>query len=182
MEEKTFDKIIKEIVALLEEKKYVMARNKILENNEVDIAEIIEEILEELDLERAILVYRMLPKNISVDVFSYLPVDDQVAMIHGITDKETKHIMDELDFDDMIDVLDELPANVVDKILEKVSKAERSRINTFLNYPETSAGSLMTPDYISLRKDMTVGQAMAYIKHEGMDRETVYTCYVKDER
>lgn len=179
--EKTFDEIVEEIVQLLEEKKYVMVRNKILENNEVDIAEILEEILEELDLERTILVYRMLPKNIAVDVFSYLPVEDQVVIINGITDKETKFIMDELDFDDMIDVLDELPANVVDKILEKVPKAERSRINTFLNYPETSAGSLMTPDYISLRTDMTVGEAMAHIKKEGMDRETVYTCYVKDD-
>lgn len=181
MEEKTFDEIVAEIITLLEEKKYVMARNKILENNEVDVAEILEEILEDLDLERAILVYRMLPKHISVDVFSYLPVDDQVAIINGITDTETKYIMDELDFDDMIDVLDELPANVVDKILEKIPKAERSRINTFLNYPENSAGSLMTPDYISLKKDMTVGEAMAHIKEEGMDRETVYTCYIKDD-
>lgn len=180
VEEKTFDEAVEEIIALLENKKYVVARDLILENNPVDIAEILEEILEEVGVEKAILVFRMLPKDISVDVFSYLPPVDQVEIVAGITDKETKFIMDELDFDDLIDILDELPANVVDKILEKATKEERSRINTFLNYPETSAGSLMTPDYISLRKNMTVKEAMQHIKDEGMSTETVYTCYVKD--
>jgi magnesium transporter len=89
--------------------------------------------------------------------------------------------MDELDFDDMIDVLEELPANLVDKILEKTSKEERKLINTFLNYPDGSAGSLMTPYYISLNRDMTVEQALSYIKKEGMDSETIYTCYVKEK-
>ena len=86
-----------------------------------------------------------------------------------------------MDFDDKIDVLEELPANLVDKILEKTPKEERKLINTFLNYPENSAGSLMTPDYISLQDNMTVGEALAYIKKEGMDSETVYTCYVKEK-
>ncbi len=170
-----------EIIQLLNDKQYVKARTLLLQNNPVDISEILEEIIEEEGIDKAILAFRMLPKAISVEVFSYLPPSDQVEIISGITDRETKYIMDELDFDDMIDVLDELPANVVDKILEKSSKEERSRINTFLNYPENCAGSLMTPDYISLHKDMTVGQAMAYIKREGMSTETVYTCYVKDE-
>lgn len=177
---KTFDEIVQEILQLLEAKKYGKARDLILENNEVDIAEILEDILDELDIEKTIILFRTLPKDVSVEVFSYLPSDDQVAIINGITDKEIKHIMDELDFDDMIDVLEELPANVVDKILEKSTKEERRMINTFLKYPETSAGSLMTPDYISLNRNMTVGEAMAYIKAEGMNSETVYTCYVKD--
>jgi magnesium transporter len=98
-----------------------------------------------------------------------------------MTDDETLIIIEDLDFDDMIDVLEELPANIVDKIVENAPKHERGRINTFLNYPEDSAGSLMTPDYISLKKDMTVKEAMDYIKNVGMDSETVYTCYVKDK-
>lgn len=178
---KSFDEITQEILAMVEAKKYVKARDLLLKNNEVDIAEILEEILEELDVEATIIMFRMLPKDVSVEVFSYLPSEDQVAIISGITERELSYIIDELDFDDKIDVLEELPANVVDKILEKTTKEERRLINTFLNYPENSAGSLMTPDYISLRDNMTVGEALAHIKKEGMDSETVYTCYVKEE-
>lgn len=178
--EKRFDETIEEILAILEEKQYVKARDELLKNNEVDIAEILEEVLEELGVETTIIVFRMLPKDVSVEVFSYLPSEDQLAIIRGITDREISYIIKELDFDDKIDVLEELPANLVDKILAKTPKEERRLINTFLNYPENSAGSLMTPDYISLQHDMTVGEALAYIKREGMDSETVYTCYVKE--
>ncbi|MBC6678408.1 magnesium transporter [Mogibacterium sp. BX12] len=172
---------MQEILVMVEEKEYVKARDLLLKNNEVDIAEILEEILEELDVDAAIIMFRMLPKDVSVEVFSYLPSEDQVDIISGITEREISYIIEELDFDDKIDVLEELPANVVDKILEKTTKEERRLINTFLNYPENSAGSLMTPDYISLRDNMTVGEALAHIKKEGMDSETVYTCYVKEE-
>ncbi len=177
----TMDGMIQTILQLLEAKKYSRARDEILKYNTVDIAEILEEIIEELGIGKAIILFRTFPKDVSAEVFSYLPIDDQIDIISGITDREIQYIIDELDFDDMIDVLEELPANVVDKILEKSTKEERRLINTFLNYPETSAGSLMTPDYISLRKNMTVAEALAYIKKEGMDRETVYTCYIKDE-
>lgn len=179
--ESVMDGIIQTILELLDAKKYSRARDEILKNNTVDIAEILEEIIEELGIEKAIILFRTLPKDVSAEVFAYLPIDDQIEIISVITDREVEHIIDELAFDDMIDVLEELPANVVDKILEKSTKEERRLINTFLNYPETSAGSLMTPDYISLRKNMTVAEALAYIKKEGMDRETVYTCYIKDE-
>ena len=127
-----------------------------------------------------IILFRLLPKDVSVEVFSELPSDDQVEIVNGITDKEINFIVHEMDFDDKIDVLEELPANIVDKILEKTPKNERKLINTFLNYPDTCAGSLMTPDYISLQKEWTVGEALEYIKKVGMDAETVYTCYVKD--
>lgn len=179
--ESAMDVIIQTILELLDAKKYSRARDEILKNNTVDIAEILEEIIEELGIEKAVILFRTLPKDVSAEVFAYLPIDDQIEIISIITDREVQHIIDELAFDDMIDVLEELPANVVDKILEKATKEERRLINTFLNYPETSAGSLMTPDYISLRKNMTVAEALAYIKKEGMDRETVYTCYIKDE-
>ena len=177
--EQQFDEDVERIIELLEEKSYFKARDEILKYNEVDIGEILEEILEELGVEKTIIIFRMLPKDVSVEVFSYLPTDDQEEIVQGITDREISYIIEELDFDDKIDVLEELPANIVDKILEKTPKEERKLINTFLNYPDTCAGSLMTPDYISLLEDMTVAEAMAHIKKEGMDSETVYTCYVK---
>ena len=174
-----FDADLEEILELLEDSSYFKAREIILKYNEVDIGEIIEEILDELSLEKAIIIFRMLPKDVSVEVFSYLNGDDQVAIINGITDREVQYIMEEMDFDDKIDVLEELPANIVDKILDQTPREERRLINTFLNYPEDSAGSLMTPDYISLQETMTVAEALEHIKKEGMDSETVYTCYVK---
>ena len=183
MDQKTqqFDEDVQKVLDLLQEKSYFKARAEILKHNEVDISESLEEVLEELGLEKTIIIFRMLPKDVSVEVFSYLPSDDQVAIVQGITDREISYIIEELDFDDKIDVLEELPANIVDKILEKTPKEERRLINTFLNYPDTCAGSLMTPDYISLQENMTVAEALAHIKQEGMDSETVYTCYVKKE-
>ena len=179
IEEKTFDDTVEEIIELLENRQYRSAREEILKNNGVDAAEILEEIIEELGIKIAIVIFRMLPKDMSVEVFSYLTIDDQKDIINGITDVELSYIIDELDFDDKIDVLEELPANIVDKILEKSTKAERKLINTFLNYPDDCAGSLMTPEYISLQGSMTVREALRHIKDEGMDSETVYTCYVK---
>ena len=174
-----FEEDTEKALELLENGDYFDTRSLLLSYNEVDIAEIFEEILDELGIEKAIIAFRMLPKNVAVEVFSYLPGDDQVSIIDGITDKEIAYIMDEMDFDDKIDVLEELPANIVDKILDQTPKEERKLINVFLNYPEDSAGSLMTPDYISLQETMTVGEALAHIKRQGMDSETVYTCYVK---
>jgi len=171
---------ISRIIELIEQKNYIKAREELLNFNEVDIAEILEDVMEVAGVDKTIVLFRTLPKDISVEVFSYLDIEEQLTIINAITDKELHYIFEELAFDDMIDVLEELPANIVDKILEKSTKEERKLINTFLNYPEYSAGSLMTPDYISLQKDMTVKDALAYIKKEGMDSETIYTCYVKD--
>ncbi len=179
-ERKEFDEVVEAVLGLLEEKEYTAARNELLQLNAADIGEVMTEIIDEVSLDAAIIVFRMLPKDISVDVFSFLSTEDQVEIISGITDREINYIIDELDFDDKIDVLEELPANLVDKILEKTPKHERHQINTFLNYPENCAGALMTPDYISLQRWMTVKEAMDYIKRVGMDRETVYTCYIKD--
>ena len=174
-----FDRDLGKIIAFLEESAYFKARDLLLEYNSVDIAEMLEDVLEDLGIEKVVIIFRMLPKDVSVDVFSYLPGDDQVNIVQAITDREISYIMKELDFDDKIDVLEELPANIVDKILEKTPKDERKLINQFLNYPDDCAGSLMTPEYISLQDTWTVAEAMAYIKREGMDSETVYTCYVK---
>ena len=174
-----FDRDLGKVIAFLETSAYFKARDLLLNYNAVDIAEMLEDVLEDLGIEKVVIIFRMLPKDVSVDVFSYLPGDDQVNIVQTITDREISYIMKELDFDDKIDVLEELPANIVDKILEKTPREERKLINEFLNYPDDSAGSLMTPEYISLQDTMTVGEAMAYIKKEGMDSETVYTCYVK---
>ena len=172
---------MEKIFGLLEEKRYFQIRDELLKYNEADIAEMFEELLEDPDdIEKVVVVYRLLPKDVSVEVFSYLPSDDQLKIVDGITDKELSYIVEELDFDDKIDILEELPANLVDKILEKTPKNERQLINSFLNYPDTCAGSLMTPEYISLQKDMTVGESLAYIKEYGTDAETIYTRYVKD--
>ena len=182
MDEKMeFEEFLEKELRLVEEKKYIRARDELLQWKDADVAEVIEEVMDEISLNAAIILFRMLPKDDSADVFAYLPTEDQLAIIDGITEREISYIIDELDFDDKIDVLEELPANVVDKILEKTPKSERRQINTFLNYPENCAGTLMTPDYISLKANMTVRDALHHIKRVGMDSETVYTCYVKDE-
>ena len=179
--DEAFEESLEKIFEWFDEKMYFKIKDELLKYNEADIAEMFEEFLEEDDLRsRTIVVYRLLPKDVSVDVFAYLPSDDQLKIVEGITDAELTYIIQELDFDDKIDILEELPANLVDKILEAAPKAERKLINTFLNYPDDCAGSIMTPDYISLMKEWTVRQALDYIKEVGMDTETIYTCYVKD--
>ncbi|MDY2959249.1 MAG: magnesium transporter [Hornefia sp.] len=178
--EREFEESLEKVMELLLEKKYFRARDELLKFNEVDIAEMFEEILDDNDIQMAVILFRLLPKDTSVLVFSYLPSNDQLDIINEITDKEISYIIRELDFDDKIDILEELPANIVDKILEKTPKNERKQINTFLNYPEHSAGSLMTPSYISLMKDWTTAEALEYIRKEGLEAETIYTCYVKD--
>jgi len=178
-QEKNLQESIEIVTELLDRREYRKAREEILEYNEVDIAEILEEVLEVNGIGATMIAFRMLPKDIAVEVFSYLPGEDQKTIISGVTQQELSFIVEELDFDDKIDLLEELPANLVDKILDMAPKSERSLINEFLNYPEDCAGSLMTPDYISLQEHWTVAEAMQHIKKVGMDSETIYTCYVK---
>ena len=173
---KTIDEILEEILQLIEEKKYFRIK-KILEDlNEVDIAEI----LDELDLHNTLLIFRMLPKDLAVEVFAHFEVENQGEIIEAITDKEVKNIVEELFFDDMIDLIEEMPANIVSKVLKHATAEERKLINQFLKYPPDSAGSLMTIEYVELRQSMTVKEAMEHIKETGLTKETVYTCYVTD--
>lgn len=162
---------------LLEEKKYVKIKKELSDMNEVDVAEL----LDPLDPHTTLLLFRMLPKDLAVEVFSYFSTEQQLGIINSVTDKELAHIIDELFFDDMIDLIEEMPANIVNKILMYAKEEERKLINQFLKYPADSAGSIMTIEYVELRKDMTVGEAMAHIKEIGLNRETVYTCYVTDK-
>ena len=163
------------VLELIEQKKYLKLKQVLSEMNEVDIAEI----LNPLDAHTTLLIFRMLPKDLAVEVFAYFSTEQQKDIINAITDKELKHILDELFFDDMIDLIEEMPANVVNKILSNC-KEERQLINQFLKYPPNSAGSLMTIEYVDLRKDMTIGESLAHIKETGLNKETIYTCYVID--
>ncbi|SHH21955.1 magnesium transporter [Anaerosphaera aminiphila DSM 21120] len=145
--------------------------------NVVDIAEIIED-MEDKDM---LLVFRMLPKEKSAEVFSYMELNDQLRIVTSITEPELNSIIEELNFDDRIDILEEMPANVVTKVLKNTPASERKLINEFLRYPEDSAGSIMTIEYVNFTEDMTVKEAMEHIKEVGMDKETIYTCYVENE-
>lgn len=176
-----FEESKEKIYQWLEEKMYFKIKDEFLKYNEADIAEMFEEFFEDDELlSKAIVVYRLLPRAVSVDVFAYLPSDDQMKIVERITDAELHYIIQEMDFDDKIDILEELPATLVNRILENTPKAERKLINTFLNYPDDCAGSIMTPDFISLQREWTVREALDHIRKVGMDTETIYTCYVKD--
>lgn len=169
---------MEELLKLAEEKKYRQLKIALLELNEVDIATFIEE----LDSERTVVVFRMLPKALATDVFAELPVETQTHIINSITDKELSEIVEELYVDDAVDMLEELPATVVRRVLQNTTPDTRKLINQFLNYPENSAGSIMTAEYVGLKKNMTVEQSFAYIRRHGIDSETIYTCYVMDEK
>jgi magnesium transporter len=165
------------IEELIKEKKYVTLKKELEEMNEVDVAEL----LEPLDIHTSLLIFRMLPKDLAVDVFAHFSVEQQREFIGLVTDSELKDIVDELFFDDMIDIIEEVPANIVKKILLNAREEERNLINQFLNYPPDSAGSITTTEYVDLKQSMTVQDALNHIKETGLDKETVYTCYVTDK-
>lgn len=167
-----------ELNELLESRQFRKLRETMAEMNEVDIAEFIEE----LELEKKVLVYRMLPKELAADVFSFLEVEDQEHIINSITDYELGKIIEALYVDDAVDMLEELPAIVVKRVLKNAAPETRALINQFLQYPENSAGSIMTAEYIGLKRNMTVEQAFAYIRENGVDKETIYTCFVTDSK
>ena len=166
------------LTELLESRQFRKLRETMAEMNEVDIAEFIEE----LELEKKVLVYRMLPKELAADVFSFLEVEDQEHIINSITDYELGKIIEDLYVDDAVDMLEELPAIVVKRVLKNAAPDTRALINQFLQYPENSAGSIMTAEYIGLKRNMTVEQAFAYIRENGVDKETIYTCFVTDSK
>ena len=163
---------------LLDTKAYHKLRAALSEMNEVDIAEFIET----LSNEKATLAFRTLPKELAAEVFSNLSSDMQEHIITSVTDQEIAAIVEELYVDDAVDMLEELPANVVKRVLQNAQPETRALINQFLKYPENSAGSIMTAEFTDLRRNMSVGDAIKHIRRTGEDRETIYTCYVVDER
>ncbi|WP_061309726.1 magnesium transporter [Clostridium botulinum] len=165
------------ILELINEKKYSEAREELLKLNSVDIATL----LEEVDNKKNMLVlFRLLPKDIEIDVFSYMSNDMQQYIIQSITHEEMTTIIDQLYFDDVIDLLEEMPANIVKKILLNTDEKKRKLINQFLKYEEDSAGSIMTIEFVDLKKEMTVEQAIERIRKIGVDKQTINTCYVID--
>lgn len=169
---------MEELMDLLFTRQFRKLKDILTEMNEVDIATFIEE----LDSEKTVVVFRMLPKELASDVFACLEVDKQEHIINSITDYELGTIVDDLFVDDAVDMLEELPANVVKRVLKNARPDTRKLINQFLNYPENSAGSIMTAEYVGLKQSMTVEQAFAYIRKNGVDKETIYTCYVMDAK
>lgn len=169
---------LEELMNLLESRQFRRLKEILADMNEVDIATFIEE----LDSEKTVVVFRMLPKELASDVFACLEVEKQEHIINSITDYELGTIVDDLFVDDAVDMLEELPASVVKRVLQNAKPDTRKLINQFLNYKENSAGSIMTAEYVGLKKSMTVEQAFAYIRKHGVDKETIYTCYVMDEK
>lgn len=161
---------------LLLEKKYSLLKEELLKAQIADIAEFIDE----LDPKATLLVFRLLPKEIAADVFANLLPESQSQLMMQINEKELHNILEDLYFDDKIDFFEEMPANVVKRILKNAPESERKLINQFLNYPEDSAGSLMTIELVDLKKEMTVQEALNKIRRDALDKETIYTCYVTD--
>ena len=159
---------------LLETRQYTNLRQKVAEMNTADVAAI----LEEMEEEELLKVFRILPKSMAADVFSYLEVDHQQMIITSLSDKEAANIIDNLMADDATDLLEEMPANVVKKLLANASADTRRDINHLLRYPEDSAGSIMTVEYVDLKENMTVQDAINRIRQVGVDSETINICYV----
>lgn len=166
-----------EIKRLLREKKYSLLKDELLNEQVVDIAEFIDKLNIKADV---ILVFRLLPKEIAAEVFPYLSSESQSEISMLVDEKELAEILDDLYFDDKIDFLEEMPASVVNRILQNASESERKLINQFLNYPDDSAGSIMTIEFVHFKKEMTVQEALDKIRSIAPGKETIYTCYVSD--
>lgn len=173
-----FETLLKIVSSLLAKNEISALRSMLGEINVVDIASIMEE-LEPADRLR---LFRIMSKDMSADVFAYLETDSQTELVHMISDKEVENLVNEMFIDDAVDFLEEVPANVVTRVLKQASPETRAQINRFLKYPDSSAGSIMTIEMVQLRDDMTAGDAIASIRKNGLDKETVYTCYCTDAK
>ena len=166
------------LTALMENRKYAAVKDMLVTMNPADIASI----FDELDEDKIPLMFRLLPKSLAADTFVEMESEHQEMLIRGFSDKELGEVVDELNVDDAADLADEMPANVVSRILAQASPEKRREINEILRYPENSAGSIMTTEFVSLRVDMTVAEAIQRIRLTGVDKETIYTCYVTENR
>ena len=173
-----FEIVEKALLQMLEEKKYATLRDILQTMNPADIAAV----LEALEKDRIPLLFRLLPTELAAETFVEMDPDQQELLIRGFSDNELKEIVDELYVDDAADLVEEMPANVVKRILKQADPDMRKSINQILRYPENSAGSIMTTEYVSLRPAMTVEEAILRIRRQGIDKETIYTCYVTEGR
>ncbi|MBQ6830048.1 MAG: magnesium transporter [Clostridia bacterium] len=164
------------LVLLLEKRRFEHVRAMVAEMNAVDIAEL----LEDLDDGQLLLAYRLLPKEMAAEIFSYMAGDTQEKLLGVLTNQELAAVMDGLYLDDAADLLEEMPANVVKRLLQMTSPEDRRRLNQLLKYPDGSAGGVLTTEFVDLKAAMTVAEAFQYIRECGPDKETIYTCYVID--
>ena len=163
---------------LLTDKKYSTIRDILVTMNPADIAAVFSGV----EPDKQPLLFRLLPKELAAESFVEMESEEQESLIRGISDKELRQVMDELYVDDAVDIVEEMPANVVQRILAQADPEMRKEINEILQYPEDSAGSVMTTEYVKLTPDMTVGDAILRIRRTGVDKETIYTCYVLQNR
>ena len=172
-----FEIVQRAIIAMLDDKKYATLRDILATMNPSDVAGM----FQDLEEKQIPVMFRLLPKELAAETFVEMEPDDQELLIRGFSDNELKEVLDELYVDDAADLVEEMPANVVKRILKNVDPEMRSSINQILRYPEYSAGSIMTTEYVSLRPHMTVEEAILRIRRQGVDKETIYTCYVLDK-
>lgn len=171
------DKTMKDrITELLDSKSFVEIKRILSEENSADIAALLEECTES----QMTVIFRLLPKDRAADVFSYMYADSKEQLIEAFTNKELSAVISELYIDDTVALIEEMPAGVVKRILANTDSETRSEINKLLNYPSDSAGSIMTTEYVTLKADMTTEQALEYLRTAGVDKETIYTCYVTE--
>ena len=167
-----------QLLAMLEERRFKELKEALENMHPFDIAEM----LEELEDRQMILVFRLLAKDEAAEMFTEMNNDMREILLNALTDSEIKEVLDEMYLDDTVDLLEEMPANVVDRLLMATDEDTRKQINTLLNYPEDSAGSIMNVEYIAFQKEMTVEEAILKIRQVGINRETIYTCYVTEKR
>ena len=174
-EETTFALEKNDVINLIRERKIIELRSYLAEMYEADIAELMDNLNDKV---LALLLFRMLPKLKAVEVFSFLSIESQREIISAISDSELPDIIDNVFFDDVIDMIEEMPAEFVNRVLINIAPEKRKLVNQFLNYPEDSAGTLMTIEYVRLTEHMTVAQALYHVRETGLKKETVYTCYI----
>lgn len=168
-----------DILDLLIERQYSLVKKQIGEMEEVDLAELFEQLENQDQLTK---LFRLLPKETAAEVFSYMEPDTQEKIIGALTDNELRHILDDLYMDDYVDLVEEMPANVVKRLMQNSTPINRKLINQYLKYPDDSAGSLMTNEYVYFRCGITIREGFDIIRQNGIDKETIYTCYVTSER
>lgn len=171
-----FEIVEKTLLQMLENKKYTTLRDILITMNPSDVAGI----FNDLEEKQVPLMFRLLPKELAAETFVEMGSDTQALLIQGFSDNELKEVLSELYVDDAADLVEEMPATVVRRILEQADPEMRSSINQILRYPENSAGSIMTTEYVALRPNMTVEESILRIRRQGVDKETIYTCYVID--
>lgn len=176
--------LLNDIDCLLKEKRFSEIKAAVSRENPADLAVLFDDLFGENFDEKAefMILFRLLPKDLAADTFAYMDADMQKFLIDGFSDKELREILDELYIDETVDLIEDLPANVVSRILKNSTTGERRAINDILRYPRDSAGSIMTIEYVSLHKDMTVAESFEKIRRVGVNKETIYTCYVTENR